>query len=45
MSTSIGIALFPRDATDEDEMLKRADVAMYAAKEEGRNKFAFFKQA
>lgn len=42
-STSIGIALFPRDAQDEEGMLKRADAAMYAAKEEGRNRFAFFK--
>lgn len=40
-STSIGIALFPTDANDEEEMLKRADAAMYAAKEGGRNKFAF----
>ncbi|WP_173066196.1 PAS domain S-box protein [Sulfurimicrobium lacus] len=44
ISTSIGIALFPRDAADEDKMLKRADVAMYAAKAEGRNKFAFYRE-
>lgn len=41
-STSIGIALFPKDATKEDDMLRRADVAMYAAKNAGRNQYAFF---
>lgn len=41
---SIGIALFPADANDEEGMLKRADAAMYAAKEDGRNRFAFFAQ-
>jgi diguanylate cyclase (GGDEF)-like protein/PAS domain S-box-containing protein len=41
-STSIGIALFPKNANDEEGMLKRADAAMYAAKEGGRNNFAFF---
>ncbi len=44
MSTSIGIALFPKDATDEHDILKRADLAMYEAKAGGRNKVAFFKQ-
>jgi len=41
-STSIGIALFPKDADDEEGMLKRSDAAMYVAKEGGRNKYAFF---
>lgn len=41
-STSIGIALFPKDATNEDDMLRRADSAMYAAKNAGRNQYAFF---
>ena len=43
-STSIGIALFPKDANDEEGLLKQADAAMYAAKEDGRNKFAFHDQ-
>jgi len=43
-STSIGIALFPKDANDEEGMLKRSDAAMYVAKEGGRNKYAFFEQ-
>jgi len=35
VSGSLGIALFPRDADDADALLRRADVAMYAAKEAG----------
>jgi len=41
-STSIGIAIFPEDARDEEEILMRADEAMYKAKEGGRNRFVFF---
>jgi diguanylate cyclase (GGDEF)-like protein/PAS domain S-box-containing protein len=41
-STSVGIAIFPKDASDEEEILKRADEAMYKAKESGRNRFSFF---
>ena len=39
---SIGIALFPQDAQQMDDLLKYADQAMYTAKEQGRNRFAFF---
>ncbi|MCV6612120.1 MAG: EAL domain-containing protein, partial [Amphritea sp.] len=41
-STSIGISLFPEDATDSVGLLKAADTAMYKAKESGRNQFRFF---
>jgi diguanylate cyclase (GGDEF)-like protein/PAS domain S-box-containing protein len=34
-SASIGLALFPSDAADGDELLERADAAMYVAKREG----------
>ena len=40
-STSIGIALFPKDAADDQTLLQRADAAMYIAKKEGKNKFVF----
>jgi predicted signal transduction protein with EAL and GGDEF domain len=42
LSTSIGISLFPKDATDFDELLKYADQAMYRSKEMGRNCFTYF---
>ncbi|RNC73153.1 MAG: EAL domain-containing protein [Desulfuromonadales bacterium] len=42
ISTSIGIALFPGDGTDAETLFKHADMALYAAKEGGRNSFGFF---
>ncbi len=42
VGASIGIALYPEDATNSDELLKNADVAMYHAKQLGRNTFQFF---
>jgi EAL domain-containing protein (putative c-di-GMP-specific phosphodiesterase class I) len=44
VSASIGIALYPDDATDVEELVKRADQSMYAAKAGGRNRFSFFTQ-
>jgi diguanylate cyclase (GGDEF)-like protein len=41
-SCSLGIALFPDDGGDFDTLLKRADMAMYRAKDAGRNAFRFF---
>ena len=42
MSVSIGVALFDGPDTGADELLKRADIAMYEAKASGRNAIRFF---
>ncbi|MGD9805232.1 MAG: EAL domain-containing protein [Hyphomicrobiaceae bacterium] len=42
VGTSIGIALSPQHGTDPDELLKRADIAMYHAKSNGRRQFSVF---
>ncbi len=39
---SLGVAMFPRDGADADSLLKNADLAMYRAKDSGRNTFQFF---
>lgn len=42
IGTSIGIAVYPNDADGYEELLRNADMAMYHAKEEGKNNFQFF---
>jgi diguanylate cyclase (GGDEF)-like protein len=42
VTPSIGIALYPRDATDVEDLLVKADMAMYRAKDQGRNGHAFY---
>lgn len=42
ISASIGITLFPDDASNIDTLLKNADQAMYAAKKLGKNRFSYF---
>lgn len=42
ISTSIGISTFPHDGELPDVLLSNADVAMYKAKETGRNRYAFY---
>ena len=39
---SIGICMFPADAQDEASLMKKADMAMYQAKEQGKNNFRFY---
>ena len=45
VSGSIGISLYPEDATTAQYLLKYADTAMYTAKEEGRNNFRFYSKS
>ncbi|MCF5650934.1 putative bifunctional diguanylate cyclase/phosphodiesterase [Pseudomonas syringae] len=45
MTTSIGIAVFPRDGSTCDELLKHADLALYQSKDKGRNGVNFFNPA
>jgi len=42
ISGSIGIAMFPADGEEIDALLKHADIAMYHAKQDGRNGYQFF---
>lgn len=41
-TVSIGIALYPQNGANIDELLKCADIAMYKSKESGKNKFMFY---
>lgn len=45
LSCSIGASLFPRDGEDAGELIRRADQAMYKAKNSGRNQYRFWEQA
>jgi diguanylate cyclase (GGDEF)-like protein/PAS domain S-box-containing protein len=42
VTPSMGIAMYPSDATDADSLIKKADTAMYHAKEHGKNTFKFY---
>ncbi len=42
VSVSIGITMYPEDASDAGELLKNADMAMYGAKDSGRNQYCYF---
>jgi diguanylate cyclase (GGDEF)-like protein len=44
ITASIGISMFPKDAEDEQTLMKNADIAMYLAKEEGKNNYQFYSQ-
>jgi diguanylate cyclase (GGDEF)-like protein len=45
VTPSIGIAMYPRDAPEIEDLLVKADMAMYQAKDQGRNGHAFFGQS
>ncbi len=42
VTPSVGIAMFPKDAVEVDDLLVKADMAMRQAKDQGRNGYAFF---
>ena len=45
LSASIGVAIYPTDGIDGTSLLKHADIAMYRAKESGRNNYQFYSHA
>ncbi|HET9515855.1 MAG TPA: EAL domain-containing protein [Gemmatimonadales bacterium] len=45
VSTSIGVAIYPTDGEDLESLLKNADVAMYQAKQKGRNRVELYADA
>jgi diguanylate cyclase (GGDEF)-like protein len=42
LTSSIGVSMYPLDASDPVTLIKQADTAMYAAKEAGRNAYRFY---
>jgi len=45
VTTSIGVAVYPHNGTDADTLVKNADIAMYRAKERGRNNYQCYTPA
>jgi len=45
MTGSIGITLYPDDATDVDALIRNADIAMYHAKQRGKNNYQYYTQS
>lgn len=44
VTASIGICMYPKNAEDEESLMKNADMAMYFAKEEGKNNYQFYSE-
>jgi diguanylate cyclase (GGDEF)-like protein/PAS domain S-box-containing protein len=45
VTCSVGVSLFPKDSAEVQQLLKQADIAMYRAKECGRNRIQFYEPA
>ena len=44
ITASVGIAKYPKDSKDADDILMKSDIAMYQAKKEGKNRFCYFSE-
>jgi diguanylate cyclase (GGDEF)-like protein/PAS domain S-box-containing protein len=45
ITPTIGIAIFPEDGNNSEDLFRNADTAMYAAKRDGKNQFQFYNKA
>lgn len=45
LTASMGIAIYPEDGTNSSTLLRHSDIAMYKAKEIGRNTYSFYKES
>jgi diguanylate cyclase (GGDEF)-like protein/PAS domain S-box-containing protein len=45
ITTSMGISVYPDDGTDDETLLRNADISMYQAKQAGRNRYQLYKKA
>jgi diguanylate cyclase (GGDEF)-like protein len=45
VGASVGIAIYPQDGENSPDLLKKADSAMYRAKEKGRNRFVYYEES
>ena len=44
ISVSVGVTMYPEDGADFGTLLRKADMAMYRAKDAGRNSYRFFNE-
>lgn len=45
MTCSLGIACYPKDGSSVEDIFKNADLALYSAKDQGKNSYAFYRDA